>query len=136
MLRPHSHKMKIFLVFLCISLISLVVFHATRNQKRDILFTGKIEAIDLGCWADGLCSMEVSGKEIVFGSGYSRSDWGKVTGIDLQKSNDYIGRGVEVYCRCLTKSYTLEGNKNYYIKLLNDVLEVAPEEGASSHHVE
>ncbi len=74
--------------------------------------------------------MEVSGKDIVFGSGYSRSDWGKVIGMDLQNSSDYVGKSVEVFCRRLIISYTLEGSKNYYIKLVNDIPKRTPEKNA------
>ena len=69
--------------------------------------------------------MVVSGKDIVFGKGYSKSDWGEVIGMDLHKSNDYIGKSVEVYCRHLIESYSLEGSKKYYIKLLNDIQQSA-----------
>ena len=128
--------MKIFISSLCLLLLVEGVFNMTKKLKRDILFTGKIEAIDLGCWTDGLCVMEVSGKDIVFGSGYSGSDWGEVIGIDLQKSSDYIGKNVEVFCHRLIISYTLEGNIKYYIKLLDETPQIAPDKNTKAHPVE
>ncbi len=83
-------------------------------------FSGIITLIDTGCFADGICQMTIDGKDIVFGRGWSGSTWGEVIGFDLTNGEKkYIGKKAEVFAQKLIESYTLEGNKKYYIKLLD-----------------
>ncbi len=84
-----------------------------------IRFSGRIESIDAGCAADGVCELVVSGRSICFGHGWSRSRWGKVDPDILELDSRSIGRAVEVYAQQLAsgRDLTLEGDRRYYVRL-------------------
>jgi hypothetical protein len=90
-------------------------------QKQEVKFTGTLEAVNVGCWADGICSMRISGKEIVFGKGWSAETYGDLLGFDSSKldGREYIGREVEVFGWKSGESILITGDKKYYIKLLD-----------------
>jgi hypothetical protein len=83
-------------------------------------FTGVLQKIDTGCFADGECFAEVDGKHVTVLRGWSRDTVGSVQGVasfgDLESS---VGKKVEVYAQDLGHgAYTLYGNEAFYIKLL------------------
>jgi hypothetical protein len=87
---------------------------AAPGERR---FTGTVDSIDTGCYADGECSMQVDGRKVVWMRGWSRSTWGQV-----QQPPDvgtYVGKRVEVWCRVEEDHCTLEGNAAYFIRLVN-----------------
>lgn len=83
-------------------------------------FIGKLEKVDVGCFADGECYVEVDGKHITAIMGWSQETVGTTQGVegfgDLER---HIGEYVEVYAQDKGDgSYTLYGNEGFYIKLI------------------
>jgi hypothetical protein len=83
-------------------------------------FTGKLEKIDTGCFADGECYAVVDGKHVTVLRGWSQEPVGSVQGMvsfgDLEKA---IGQNVEIYAQDLSDgTYTLYGSTGFYLKLL------------------
>lgn len=93
----------------------------TGKIKADV-FTGVLERVDTGCFADGECFVEVDGKHVTALMGWSRETVGSVVGVpgfgDLES---HIGKNVEVYAQENPDgTYTLYGSEGFYIKLLDD----------------
>jgi len=97
------------------------------NTTQGVKFTGIITETSNGCWADGICSIKVNDKWIVTEIGGLRPPnskpeiRGNLIGISFsQDTNKYIGKRVEVYAKQLEndKNYSIYGDPNYYIKLL------------------
>lgn len=91
----------------------------TGKLKADT-FTGTLEKVDVGCFADGECYVEVDGKHITTIMGWSQETVGSIIGVegfgDLEK---YIGKKVEVYAQDNSDgTYTLYGSEGFYIKVL------------------
>jgi hypothetical protein len=95
--------------------------HGTSTQgkvKADV-FSGKLEEVNTGCFADGECYVVVDGKHVTTLRGWSRDTVGTVQGVegfgDLEK---YIGKNVEVYAQVNPdNTYTLYGSEGFYVKL-------------------
>jgi hypothetical protein len=90
------------------------------GKLTEATFTGTLQKIDTGCFADGECFAEVDGKHVTVLRGWSQEPVGTIQGMvsfaDLEKS---IGKKVEVYAQDLGQgAYTLYGNQAFYIKLL------------------
>jgi hypothetical protein len=86
--------------------------------KADV-FSGKLEEVNTGCFADGECYVMVDKKHITVLLGWSRDIVGSVIGVegfgDLEK---YLGKEVEVYAQDKSDgTYTLYGSEGFYIKL-------------------
>ena len=82
-------------------------------------FSGKLEKVDTGCFADGECYVVVDGKHITTTIGWSRDTVGSVQGVegfgDLEK---HIGEEVEVYAKDNGDgTYSLYGSEGFYVKL-------------------
>lgn len=84
---------------------------ATAGERR---FTGTVESIDTGCYADGVCSMRIDGRQVVWLRGWSRATWGQVQ--QPPDVGEYVGKRVEVWCRVEEDHCTLEGNAGYFIR--------------------
>lgn len=89
--------------------------------KADV-FTGTLEEVNTGCFADGECYVVISGKHVTTLRGWSQDEVGTVQGVegfgDLER---HIGKNVEVYAHDLQDgTYTLYGSEGFYIKLLGD----------------
>lgn len=86
--------------------------------KADV-FSGKLEEVNTGCFADGECFVVVSGKHITALMGWSRDTVGKILGVDgFGDLENYIGKEVEVYAQDKGDgTYTLYGSEGFYIKL-------------------
>lgn len=111
------------LVFVLTSIATLIgltmVIFNSQHQFKEKRFRGVIESIEPGCWVDSICTMSVSGTNIIFGRGWSRSVWGEVTVLEIGKlaiTPLDTPTEVDVYCRVEAGVCTLEGNENYYIK--------------------
>lgn len=83
------------------------------------VFTGKLEKVDTGCFADGECYIEVGGKRVTALRGWSQETVGGVQGVagfgDLES---HLGQTVEVFAHQLPDgTYTLYGSADFYIKL-------------------
>ncbi len=88
--------------------------------KADV-FTGKLEKVDTGCFADGECYIVVDGKHITALTGMRANPEpvGTVQGVpgfgDLES---HIGEMIEVYARVNPdNTYSLYGSEGFYIKL-------------------
>jgi hypothetical protein len=82
-------------------------------------FTGKLESVNTGCFADGECYAVVDGKHLTLTIGRSQEELGSVIGVpsigDLESA---IGSKVEVYAKDnLDGTYTLYGSKGFYLKV-------------------
>jgi hypothetical protein len=84
---------------------------AAPGERR---FTGVVDSIDTGCYADGECSMQVDGKKVVWLRGWSRATWGSVQ--QPPDVGEYVGKRVEVWCKVENDYCTLEGNAGYFIR--------------------
>jgi hypothetical protein len=92
----------------------------TIGKIKADMFTGTLEVVDTGCFADGECYVEVNGKHVTAIMGWSQETVGTIKGVDsfgdLEK---YIGKQVEVYAQVREDgTYTLYGSEGFYIKLL------------------
>lgn len=78
--------------------------------REELRFSGAIEAIDDGCLADGICSLTVDGRKVVWMIGWSRDVWGPVS------AERKLGLAVDVWCRKTPTGCELRGNSAYYIR--------------------
>lgn len=82
-------------------------------------FSGKLEEVNTGCYADGECYVVVGGKHVTVIMGWSQETVGSVQGVpsfgDLES---HIGEEVEVYAQDKSDGmYTLYGSEGFYVKL-------------------
>lgn len=82
-------------------------------------FSGKLEKVDTGCFADGECYVVVDGKHITTTMGWSRETVGSVQGVagfgDLEQ---HIGQEIKVYAQDKGDGiYTLYGSEGFYVRL-------------------
>ena len=84
-------------------------------------FTGTLEKVDTGCFADGECFVEVDGKHITTIMGWSQNVVGSVIGVEgFGDLEGHIGQQVEVYAQDNSDgTYTLYGSEGFYIKLVD-----------------
>ena len=87
---------------------------AAPGERR---FIGTVDSIDTGCYADGVCSMMIDGKQVVWLRGWSRATWGQVQ--QPPDVGEYVGKEVEVWCKVEDDHCTLEGNAGYFIRPAN-----------------
>lgn len=83
-------------------------------------FSGTIESVSTGCYADGICSVMIDGKKIITTIGWSQAVVGSIKGSvnnigDIETSK--IGAHANVYAKRTTDGYTLYGNSAYYIEV-------------------
>ncbi len=87
-------------------------------------WSGSISGIRQDCADDGVCSITVSGREIIVESGFRvynpNEKVGTLFGFDsVSEAKNHIGERVEVYVAKLENGkFTLYGKSEYYIKLL------------------
>ncbi len=89
--------------------------------KADV-FSGILETVDTGCFADGECFITVDGKHVTAIMGWSQEVVGTIQGVagfgDLA---EHIGEPVEVYAQVQDDgTYTLYGSEGFHIKLLTE----------------
>lgn len=73
-------------------------------------FSGAVQAIDNGCFADGTCSVTVDGTVVVTMTGWSRDTWGP------RDPDVKIGDQVQVRCRVTAEGCTLNGSAGYFLR--------------------
>lgn len=83
------------------------------------VFTGKLEKVDTGCFADGECYVEVGGKRVTALRGWSQETVGRIEGVEgFGDLESHLGQTVEVFAHQLPDgTYTLYGSADFYIKL-------------------
>ena len=84
------------------------------------VFSGTLEEVNTGCFADGECYVVVDGKHVTVLRGWSQETVGSVQGVDgFGDLESHIGEQVEVSVHALPNgTYTLYGSEGFYIKLL------------------
>lgn len=82
-------------------------------------FSGKLQEVNTGCFADGECYVVVDGKHITAIMGWSRDTAGSIIGVEgFGDLEGHIGKEVEVYAQDKGDgTYTLYGSEGFYIKL-------------------
>jgi hypothetical protein len=87
---------------------------------RTATFTGTLERVDTGCFADGECYVIVDRRHVTAITGWNGSTVGRVIGVegfgDLELK---LGQQVQVFARQLDDGrFTLYGDEGYFIKVL------------------
>lgn len=82
-------------------------------------FSGKLEEVNTGCFADAECYVVVDGKHVTAIMGWSQETVGTVQGVEgFGDLESHIGKEVEVYAQDTSDGkYTLYGSEGFYIKL-------------------
>ncbi len=82
-------------------------------------FTGKLQEVNIGCFADGECFVVVDGKHVTTTWGWTQEVVGTVKGVEgFGDLEQHIGKGIEVYANKLQNGdFTLYGDAAYYIEL-------------------
>jgi hypothetical protein len=93
----------------------------TGKIKAD-MFTGVLQSVDTGCFADGECSVTVDGKHVTLLVGRSQETVGSIVGApSIGDLESYIGKSVEVYARDNSDgTYSLYGSEGFYVKVVGD----------------
>lgn len=91
----------------------------TSGKLKAANFSGELEEVNTGCFADGECYVVVDGKHITVLMGWSRDTVGTVQGVEgIGDLESHIGAEVEVYAQDLSDgTYTLYGSEGFYVKL-------------------
>lgn len=92
---------------------------AQEGKLKVANFSGILEEVNTGCFADGECYVVVDGKHITAIMGWSQETVGSVIGVegfgDLESK---IGSEVEVYAKDTGDGkYSLYGSEGFYIKV-------------------
>jgi hypothetical protein len=89
------------------------------GTMRTVNFSGTVDKVDMGCFADGECFVETDGKYITILIGGSREPVGFLEGIEnFNDLENQVGRKAEVYAQDKGDgTYTLYGSEQFYIKL-------------------
>jgi hypothetical protein len=95
----------------------------TKGKK----FTGEITSINYGCHTDGTCSLGIGKAGVIVAKGESLNKTEPVGSfpseiLDVKLLNTILHKQVEVYAASVggrTDSYTLFGDKSYYVKFTN-----------------
>lgn len=92
-------------------------FNPTEKQPADPSTTptktvsGKILEKDDGCFADGICRINVAGTWVITNQGWYRGPLGSVAN-DLS-----VGMSVEAYGKVTPEGITMLGSDSYYVKV-------------------
>lgn len=88
----------------------------SETASNEVRFSGTVDSYSTGCYADGECSITISGKKVTTTLGWHQEVVGKVIGVD-SLDDVKIGAKADVYAKKTDSGYTLYGNKDYYIKI-------------------
>lgn len=91
----------------------------TETLAGEEKFTGTLEEVNVGCFADGECYVVVDGKHITVMMGWTNATVGSVLGVEGFGDLEYfIGEKVSVYAGKKTDgTYTLYQKDTYFVKL-------------------
>ena len=92
---------------------------AGEGKLKAANFSGELEEVNTGCFADAECYVVVDGKHVTTTIGWSQATVGTIQGVpsfgDLES---HIGSEVEVYAQDKGDgTYTLYGSEGFYVKL-------------------
>lgn len=84
-------------------------------------FSGVLEEVNTGCFADGECYVVVGGKKVTVLVGRSQSVVGSVVGVDgFGDLENFLSEKVEVYAKdSADGTFTLYGSEGFYVKVIN-----------------
>lgn len=112
--------MRIETASVCILLLSLTACASTASSPSTAAtgsgvreFRGTVQAVDTGCYVDGICTATVDGTVVTTMSGERLNNpvWGQPNALPE------VGRQVEVRCRSTGPSTcTLKGDSGYYLR--------------------
>lgn len=90
----------------------------TFGKLKADTFTGTLEEVNTGCFADGECYVTVDGKHVTVLMGWSQDLVGSVIGApSIGDLENYVGTEVEVYAQVNPdNTYTLYGSEGFYVK--------------------
>lgn len=90
------------------------------GKLKVINFSGKLEEVNTGCFADGECYIVVDKKHVTTTRGWSQEIVGTIQGVDsFGDLESHIGEKVEVYAKDNGDgTYTLYGSNGFYVKLV------------------
>jgi hypothetical protein len=93
--------------------------NAQEGKLKAANFSGKLEEVNTGCFADAECYVVVDGKHVTAIMGWSQETVGTVQGVEgFGDLENHIGKEVEVYAQDTSYGkYTLYGSEGFYIKL-------------------
>lgn len=82
-------------------------------------FTGKLQEVNTGCFADGECFVTIDGKHVTTTWGWTQEIVGSVKDVEgFGDLEQHIGKQIEVYANKLENGdYTLYGNASYFIEM-------------------
>lgn len=82
-------------------------------------FSGKLQEVNTGCFADGECFVTIDGKHVTTTWGWTQEVVGSVKGVEgFGDLEQHIGKNIEVYANKLENGdFTLYGDAAYYIEL-------------------
>ena len=75
------------------------VMTAFEHNGKEWRFDGVVEQVAWNCVFDATCSLRVSGKTVIVGSGRTQAVWGAFHG---PKDEVCLGKRVSVYCRAVS----------------------------------
>lgn len=102
----------------------ILSFENNKNENVGSRWTGPISKVKTDCLFDGICSVTVSGVEVVVVEGMKALDdnmeVGKLLGVEsISNVSKYVGKNANVYATRINNDlYTLYGNKDFYIEIV------------------
>lgn len=93
--------------------------NVVENTNSGSTFSGKLEEVNTGCFADGECYVVIDKKHVTVIMGWTQATVGSIIGVgsfgDLETHKGDI---FEVYAeKKADGTYTLYGSEKYYVKL-------------------
>lgn len=140
-MKKMSTKMKALNIFLLILIVIGIYMLFTQDKwvpkltnyilsfdesKRNIgsRWTGPISAVKMDCIFDGICSVTVSGVEVIVSNGMvpiqQEIGFGSLKGVEsIGDFQSYIGKNANVYAKRITNEvFTLSGSNEFYIEVV------------------
>ncbi len=91
----------------------------TEDESNGVKFSGKLEEVNTGCFADGECYVVVDGKHVTTTMGWTQGTLGSIKGVEgFGDLESLIGQDIEVYAKDKGDgTYTLYGSSNFYVEV-------------------
>lgn len=101
-----------------------IVVDESNGKLKAAVFHGKLEEVNVGCFADGECYVVVGGKHVTTTLGWRQEVVGTVEGVEgFGDLEQHIGEEMEVYAQDKGDgAYTLYGSAGFYVKLLGKTI--------------